>query len=147
MKKNKAAPLEAREPVVFEYREDLNPKDRYGLEKPSVHEIPPSALFHLGQAMKIGKTKYGLVNWRDKKVIGSIYFDAMQRHAWAWQDGEEIAFDEKTGLQAHHLAHVMACCCILLDAMECKQLVDDRGTKGPLPDLLRRLTQERPGKK
>jgi hypothetical protein len=37
------------------------------------------------------------------------YFDAMQRHVWAWRRGESL--DPETGM--HHLAHA-ACCLFFL---------------------------------
>lgn len=116
-----------------------NPKDLIGITKPGISAIPASALWHLGRAMSEGKQKYGLYNWRETKVQSDIYFDAMMRHAWAWNDGQELADGP---LQCHHLAHVMACAAILLDGMETSQLIDKRGRPGTLPTLLTRYTSK-----
>lgn len=117
-----------------------NPKDILGIAKPGISAIPASALFHLGQAMEEGKQKFGLYNWRATKVQSDIYFDAAMRHMWAWRDGQEKADGP---LECHHLAHVMACAAILLDAIETGQLIDNRGTKGNLPDIISRWTKSK----
>lgn len=114
-----------------------NPKITRGLKKPKVSCVPPSAFIHLGQAMSDGEKKYGLMNWRDSEVIASIYYDAAFRHLMAWWDGEEEAEDSG----AKHLAHVMACCAILLDAHENGNLIDDRPSKGTVNKLIERLTK------
>lgn len=114
-----------REQAKQHYPDD-NPKTVYGVAKPPMHVIPPTALIHLGQAMANGKQKYGAMNWRDKKVTSSIYYDAAMRHLMAWWDGENNA--EDSGV--HHLGHAMACLAILLDAKSVGMLNDDRPTKG-----------------
>lgn len=101
---------------------DDNPKTIIGLTKPSLLAIPPVALLHLGRAMTDGKNKYGLMNWREKKVSSSIYYDAALRHLLSWWDGEEVAGD--SGVD--HLAHAMACCAIIIDAQSVGSLNDDR---------------------
>lgn len=101
---------------------DDNPKTVVGLRKPSLRSIPPSALLHLGAAMENGDVKYGRFNWRDRTVTSSVYYDAIQRHMLSWWDGEQKASDSGV----HHLAHVMACCAILLDAEHNEKLNDDR---------------------
>lgn len=115
---------------------DNNPKTVMGTAKPSFFSIPPQALIYLGQAMKNGKDKYGLKNWREKKVTYSVYHDAMMRHLLACQDGEDNARDSLV----HHLGHIMAGCAIVLDAMENGSLVDDRGIPGNFSDMVERLT-------
>lgn len=116
---------------------DDNPKTVVGTTKPSLGAIPPSALIHLGLAMEDGRRKYGHFNWREKRVSSGVYYDAMQRHLLAWWDGEDNARDSGV----HHLAHVMACCAILLDAEVNKSLNDNRGPAGNVPDLIERLTK------
>ena len=101
---------------------DDNPKTIIGLSKPSLIAIPPVALLHLGRAMTDGKNKYGLMNWREKRVSSSIYYDAALRHALAWWDGENFASDSGV----HHLGHLMACAAIILDAQSVDNLNDDR---------------------
>lgn len=116
---------------------DDNPKTAVGLTKPPFHVIPPSALVELGQAMKDGKAKYGLMNWRNSKVSSSVYFDAAMRHLLAWWDGEDTASDSGV----HHLSHAMACMAILTDARHQGTLNDDRPTAGPTANLIKTLTE------
>jgi hypothetical protein len=112
-----------------------NPKDRIGIKKPSTWIIPDTALLHLGMAMRYGAEKYGPYNWREKKVKASIYLDAIERHRMAWASGETVAKDSKI----HHLAHLMACAAILIDAEETGNLVDDRPKTSVVVELLERL--------
>ena len=100
---------------------DNNPKSAVGMNKPSLGSIPPVALIHLGRAMAFGASKYGRMNWRENSVAKSVYYDAMMRHLMAWWDGEDTADDSG----CHHLAHVMASCAIILDALEQKNAVED----------------------
>lgn len=112
----------------------MNPKDLIGIKKPSVHFVPPVALFEMGRAMTDGGAKYGAMNWREHKVTGSVYYDAAMRHIMAWWDGEETAADSGV----HHLGHAMACFAIMLDAQHGGTLNDDRSPhKGPLPAFLK----------
>ena len=89
-------------------------------------------MFHLGKAMSDGMRKYGKMNYREKKVSSSIYYDATLRHLMSWYDGEQFAPDSGV----HHLGHAMACMAILLDAEALGQLNDDRPIPGPLPAFL-----------
>lgn len=113
---------------------DNNPKTAQGRKKPPVHAIPPSAILHLGSAMENGEGKYGLMNWREKRVSSSVYYDAAMRHLMSWWDGEDHSRD--TTPPVHHLAHVLACLSIILDAMETGNLNDDRPIKGVTADLI-----------
>lgn len=101
-----------------------NPKDLIGVTKPPVSAIPPVAILNLGKAMQDGKEKYGHMNWRETNVRSDVYYNAMMRHLLQWFDGEDRAEDSG----CHHLAHVMACCAILLDAEASGSLIDDRPT-------------------
>lgn len=116
---------------------DTNPKTAVGLTKPSLRAIPPAALLHLGRAMSNGEGKYGLFNWREHTVSSSVYYDAAMRHLLAWWDGENEAADSGV----HHLAHVMACCAIVLDAHASGKLNDDRGPPGAFPELVECYTR------
>lgn len=100
----------------------VNPKDLLGQKKISLTKLSAIATLHGAHAMMDGARKYGPYNWRDKKVIASIYIDAAKRHLDAWFEGEELAEDS----MVHHLGHALACCSILLDAQEMNCLVDDR---------------------
>lgn len=116
---------------------DDNPKTVIGLTKPPLHAIPPVALLHLGGAMSDGERKYGLMNWREKTVSSSVYYDAALRHLLAWWDGENKASD--SGI--HHLGHVMACCAILLDAASTGKLNDNRPTPGKFAETVHDMTK------
>jgi Domain of unknown function (DUF5664) len=124
-----------------------NPKDLLGVSKPSMSKIPYIALLHESLAMMDGGGKYGPYNWRDNKVVASIYIDALNRHIAAWFEGEEEAEDSG----CHHLGHARACLGILLDAMETGNLIDDRPvtetSKGVLARVMRKITSKIPAMK
>lgn len=115
---------------------DNNPKTRMGNLKVPMHLIPPAAKIHLAEALRNGAEKYGPYNWRDEKISSSVYRGAMERHMDAWWDGEDAATDSGV----HHLAHVMACCALVLDALACDMLIDDRPPRGAAARLLEELT-------
>lgn len=89
--------------------------------------------------MENGMGKYGLMNWRDNDVVAHIYYDAAMRHLMSWWDGEDVAYDSKI----KHLAHVMACCAILIDAEYNKNLIDDRPRAGHVADMIEEIHKER----
>jgi hypothetical protein len=118
---------------------DDNPKTAEGVKKPSFACVPPVALLHLAHAMMSGANKYGRMNWRDHIVTSSIYYDAMMRHLLSWADGE--TYDRESS--AHHLAHVMACCAILLDAESLSRLNDDRsGSSRIFADICQQVSED-----
>jgi hypothetical protein len=118
---------------------DNNPKTQVGRLKPPISAIPPSAIIALGLAMENGEAKYGLMNWRANSVASSVYYNAAIRHFLSWWDGENKAAD--SGI--HHLAHVMACCAILLDAEVGGNLIDDRPMAGPAASFIDHLHGQR----
>jgi len=79
-------------------------KLQYGL-------LPPLALLEVVDVLTYGAQKYDDENWR--KVPNAIdrYFDAMQRHAWAWKQGE--VNDPESG--KHHLAHAICCAMFIIE--------------------------------
>lgn len=99
-----------------------NPKDLLGIKKPSLTKIPQIALLWESLAMMDGGGKYGPYNWRDNKVVASIYIDALLRHVALWFEGQQKADDSG----CHHLGHARACLGILLDAEATGNLIDDR---------------------
>jgi hypothetical protein len=103
-----------------------NPKDTIGAKKLSLSKLPAAGIIHGADAMTDGAEKYGAYNWRQAKVRASIYVDATLRHLLAWFEGEETAPDSGV----HHLGHVVANASIVLDALACGQLVDDRPSPG-----------------
>jgi len=117
---------------------DNNPKSVFGVKKPPLALVPSPALLHCAMAFKDGATKYGPYNWREKEVSVMVYLSAADRHLRQYLDGEDI---DKVS-RVHHLGHAMACCAIILDALECRTLIDDRPKKVDFTDLLERFTQE-----
>lgn len=105
---------------------DDNPKTAYGEAKPKMSDTPTIGIREMGKVFTGGAEKYGRFNWRDHSVSSTVYYDAAQRHLMAWFDGEDI--DPESGIS--HLAHVMACCNILLDAGRCGKLNDNRALTG-----------------
>ena len=116
---------------------DNNPKSQYGVKKPRLSTIPATALLHVAQAMQTGNEKYGPYNWRGNKVSATVYVDAALRHLLTWYNGEDL--DEESG--ANHLAHAIACMCIVLDAHDVGNLVDDRPPKAPVGKLIRKYAE------
>lgn len=112
-----------------------NPKDLLGMKKVSISKLPPVGIVHGAHGMMNGAVKYGPYNWRGNKVIASIYYDAIMRHAMAFFDGEDIAAD--SGVT--HLGHIIACASILLDAEATGNLVDDRPKGGKTAQVLDKL--------
>ena len=110
---------------------DNNPKTLVGASKLPLHLVPPSASHYLAMALADGAKKYGPYNWREIPVSVSPYYGAMKRHMDAFWDGEDYAKDSGV----HHVAHAMACCAIILDAMSVGVLIDDRPPKGAAVEL------------
>ena len=110
---------------------DNNPKTLVGALKLPLHLVPPSASHYLAMALADGAKKYGPYNWREIPVSVSPYYGAMKRHMDAFWDGEDYAKDSGV----HHVAHAMACCAIILDAMSVGVLIDDRPPKGAAAEL------------
>lgn len=113
-----------------------NPKDIVGSTKPPIELIPPAGIIHTALAMGNGGAKYGPYNFRDKKIQSMIYIGAAMRHLLAFLDGEDYAKDSGV----HHLGHAAACCMILLDALECNNIIDNRPSKGVAADLIEKFT-------
>ncbi len=112
--------------------EGNNPKDAIGATKLPLHLIPGTAKTYMALALLEGALKYGKYNWRVAGVRASIYIDALERHTEKWKDGQET--DPKTGVP--HLASVMACAGIILDARACGMLTDDRPPRAPTAEII-----------
>ena len=110
---------------------DNNPKTAIGATKVPLHLVPPSAKHFLAEALANGAEKYGPYNWRDAAISVSVYKAAMERHMDAFWDGEDLAADSGV----HHVAHAMACCALILDALTIGKLHDDRPTQGAAAQL------------
>lgn len=120
---------------------DGNPKTAMGAKKPDPSVVPPAGRLHLATAMMNGAEKYGPFNWRDQPISSRPYIAAAMRHLEAYLDGEDFSQDTvAAGKPVHHLAHVMACCAILLDATEVGCLNDNRpAVKGKAGDMIERF--------
>lgn len=103
-----------------------NPKDAIGSGKIPLHLWPPAATVLGSLGLLDGMLKYGRANWRAAGVRWTIYYDAMRRHLDAAFEGEDL--DPDSGLP--HLAHILACAAILVDAEATGQLIDDRQFRG-----------------
>lgn len=124
---------------------DTNPKDAAAVSRVPLWLLSPIAKAHWALAQFAGMVKYGAWNWRVAGVRASVYLSAAERHLDAWKSGEE--FDPIDG--THHLANVMACCAIVLDAHAAGKLTDDRppsvgirGTFGKLEVLAGKLREQ-----
>lgn len=118
-----------------------NPKKRYGDMKPNVALVPGSASIYMALALEDGAEKYNPFNWRDDPVEVLVYVAACKRHIDEWMDGEDCARDSGV----HHLGHAIASLAILIDAMECGTLIDNRPTPGAVSDLIEEVAAQREG--
>lgn len=85
--------------------------------------IPWAPLASVARVMKTGADKYGVKNWRQDKILASTYVGAISRHALLeWANG--VDKDHDSG--EHPLAHVVACCLLVMDAEMHDTLIDDR---------------------
>ena len=73
--------------------------------------LPPLALEETVKVLTFGAQKYERDNWQKVPDSKRRYFDALQRHVWAWKQGEQI--DQESGI--HHLAHAMCCLMFLYE--------------------------------
>lgn len=79
-------------------------KLQYGL-------LPPLALKATVEILTFGAEKYEPDNWKHVPDSLNRYFDAAQRHMWAFKEGETI--DPESG--KHHLAHALCCLMFLYE--------------------------------
>lgn len=114
-----------------------NPKKQYGTLKPSLSFVPPVALIELAVVMELGAVKYGAHNWVSDPVDFTTYYDAAMRHLMLAFSGEDVDPESK----ALHVAHAMACCCILTDAIRIGNLIDNRPKTGDVGQAIWRLTK------
>lgn len=109
-----------------------NPKDAIGVTKLDLGLVPDSAPVYMAIGFTEGGLKYGRYNWRLAGVRGSVYHAALKRHLSKWWNGEDA--DPVT--QVPHLASVMSCAAIILDAELCGKLTDDRPPRAPVGTLI-----------
>jgi len=117
-----------------------NPKERYGRLKPPLRFVPPALALYVSRVMELGARKYGPMNWRSKPVSLNTYLEAIERHLYAARDGETV--DPESGMP--HVAHIAACCGIVLDAAAHGALIDDRFDAGPAATIIDELTTKEP---
>jgi hypothetical protein len=79
-------------------------KPRYGL-------LPPLAMKATAEVLTFGAEKYEPDNWKHVPESKTRYFDALERHVWAWKMGEQM--DPESGM--HHLAHALCCLMFLYE--------------------------------
>jgi hypothetical protein len=115
-----------------------NPKDLLGVKKVSLHLVPAASKIYQALAMEDGARKYGPYNWRDNKVIATIYVSAAMRHLEQWLDGEECSDD--AGVP--HLGHAIASIGIIIDALETGNLIDNRPTPGAASALIAKFKKK-----
>lgn len=108
--------------VVPPASQPTNPKDALAIAKLPLHLVPDTIEAYAALAFAEGASKYGAYNWRVAGVLASVYHSALKRHLASWHNGEDA--DPVTGVP--HLASVIACAGILLDAQLCGKLTDDR---------------------
>ncbi len=104
---------------------DNNPKAARALldGKAPMELIPGKPLAAVARVLEGGAKKYGIRNWLRERISASTYIGAIFRHAiLEWAEGTDI--DKDSG--EHPLAHVIACCLLVMDAEEHDMLIDDR---------------------
>ena len=96
--------------------------------------IPYQPLAAVARVMQTGADKYGRRNWLQDNILASTYVGAIARHALLeWANGVDVDADSGE----HPLAHVIACCLLVMDAENHNTLIDDRDwTESKDPDLL-----------
>lgn len=92
-----------------------DPKEgrKFDSGKPEYGLLPPIILEEIVKVMTFGAQKYARDNWKYVEDGERRYFDALQRHVWAWKRGE--TYDPESGL--HHLAHA-GCCLMFLAELD-----------------------------
>jgi hypothetical protein len=112
-----------------------NPKEKYGIAKVCLSFVPPLARILEAKVMMLGAAKYGRFNWRKDPIEANTYIDAIYRHIQQWEDGIEDDPESKVS----HLAHIRACCAILLDAQYTNNLIDNRDKSKGMATVLMAL--------
>lgn len=112
-----------------------NPKDMIGSKKLPMHLVPDAINIYAAMGFLEGALKYGKFNWRVAGVRMSIYLDAIERHLSKFRSGEWA--DPVT--KVPHMASVLCCVGIILDAHMSGKLTDDRA---PAQSLLSSFIDE-----
>lgn len=117
---------------------ETNPKDAFASSRLPLDLVPDSLTAYAALAFLEGALKYGAYNWRTRGVRTSVYVAALRRHLAAFQNGEWA--DPQTNVP--HLASVIACAGIILDAELCAKLEDDRPPAAPVARMQRAFKAE-----
>ena len=94
--------------------------------------LPPLALKATVDVLTVGAQKYERDNWKKVPDSKRRYFDAMQRHIWAWKEGEQN--DPETG--RNHLAHAL-CCLMFLYEHDILYSVDENLNNGVTNEIIK----------
>lgn len=73
--------------------------------------LPPLSLQDVVRVLTFGAQKYDIDNWKRVPDAKRRYFDAANRHIWAYKAGE--LNDPETGV--NHLAHAICCLMFIND--------------------------------
>ncbi len=84
---------------------------KYDSDKPRYGLLKPDSLEEMVKVLTYGAKKYSVDNWKNVPDLENRYFDAAQRHIWAFRRGEMR--DPESGL--HHLAHAMCSLMFILE--------------------------------
>lgn len=109
-----------------------NPKDAIASNKLDMGLVPDTIEAEVALAYMEGALKYGRYNWRVAGVRASVYHAAIKRHLKKKWNGE----NEDKATRVKHLASVIACAGIWLDAELCGKLTDDRPPSAPISELI-----------
>lgn len=96
---------------------------KHDISKPRIDLVPMGLVMAAGRALGFGADKYADYNYLqgDGLKHGRI-FAALQRHLWAYWNGEDL--DPES--DHHHLDHAAACLGMLIDLVEKRPQGDDR---------------------
>lgn len=85
--------------------------------------VPWASMAAVARVLAGGAGKYGRRNWQVDSIKASTYVGAIARHALLeWAEGVDKDKDDGE----HPLAHVAACCLLVMDAERTGKLIDDR---------------------
>jgi hypothetical protein len=90
---------------------DISIGRKYDGNKLEYGLLPPLALEATVDVLTFGAQKYERDNWKKVPDSKRRYFDALERHVWAWKKGEKL--DPESG--KHHLAHALCCLMFLYE--------------------------------
>lgn len=112
-----------------------NPKDAIGITKSPLSTIPTQVLHETGLAMLEGALKYSKFNYRVAGVRYSVYYDAVQRHLSAFNEGQ----DNDPDSDISHITKAIAGLIVLRDGMLNDKWEDDRPPKPKNPNWMEEL--------